>query len=79
MENDKPLLEEATFKFSQEAHCLSDEDETIEISLLSSLGVDRDQPLNHFFVIKTDSWAVDRIEDLQSLFVRIERILNKND
>lgn len=74
---EKPQLEEATFKFNQEANCLStqDEFEEIEISLVSSLGVDRDGKNNHFWILKTDGWAINDTDDLKALFARIEKIL----
>lgn len=73
---EKPQLEEATFKFSQEANCLSSEDEfeEVEIRLVSSLGVDREKN-NYFWILKTDGWAINNTDDLKSLFARIEKIL----
>jgi hypothetical protein len=73
MEDQGTLLEEASFKFSQEANCLSDEDEFLEIEAHSSLGIDRDNDC--FFVLKTEKWSVDGIEDLEKLFDRIRKLL----
>jgi hypothetical protein len=42
MEEQGILLEEASFKFSQDPNCLSDGDEFLEIEAQSSLGIDRD-------------------------------------
>lgn len=74
MEESKPKLEEAVFTFTQEAHCNSSEEyEEIKIAYMSSLGVDRDK--GGYFVLKTDSWAVENENDLKELFDRINKIL----
>lgn len=71
------ILEKATFKFSQDANCLSDHDdfETLIIEAQSSLGIDRDKDC--FFVLKTKKWSMDGIEDLEKLFDRIRKVTNK--
>ena len=52
------ILEEAKFRFSQDANCLSDDEyEFLEVEAKSSLGIDRDGDC--FFVLKTNSWSVD--------------------
>jgi hypothetical protein len=68
MEEQGLLLEEATFRFSQDANCLSDRDEYefLEIETRSSLGIDRDEDC--FFILKTQRWSVDSVEDLEKLF-----------
>ena len=50
----EPILERATFEFSQEANCLSnsDEFESLIIECESSLGIDRDNGC--LFVLKTE-------------------------
>jgi hypothetical protein len=75
MEDQGTLLEEATFKFSQGANCLTNEDEyeSLEIEAQSSLGIDRDNDC--FFVLKTEKWSVDSVEDLEKLFNRIRKIV----
>ena len=52
MEEQGILLEKASFKFSQDANCLTNEDEyeSLEIEAQSSLGIDRDGDC--FFVLK---------------------------
>ena len=87
MEEQGTLLEEASFKFSkdanclasfkfsQEANCLSYGDEFLEIEAHSSLGIDRDNDC--FFVLKTEKWSVDGIEDLEKLFERIRKVVIK--
>jgi hypothetical protein len=74
-EENKPLLEEATFKFSQEGNCVDGGDEFLEIRCDSSLGIDRDGSC--FFILKTQQWAVDSADDLQELFNRIKKVINK--
>lgn len=77
MEEQGTLLEEATFRFSQDANCLTNEDEYefLEIEAKSSLGIDRDEDC--FFILKTDKWSIDSIEDLEKLFDRIKKVINK--
>lgn len=79
MEEQGILLEEASFKFSQDANCLSDRDEYefLEIEAQSSLGIDRDNEC--FFVLKTEKWSVDSAEDLEKLFDRIRKIVIKKN
>jgi len=79
MEEQGILLEEASFKFSQDANCLSDRDEYefLEIEAVSSLGIDRDTEC--FFVLKTEKWSVDSAEDLEKLFDRIRKIVIKKN
>ena len=68
MEEQGILLEESTFRFSQDGNCVSDRDEYefLEIEAQSSLGIDRDNDC--FFVLKTEKWSVDSVEDLENLF-----------
>lgn len=75
MEEQGTLLEEATFRFSQDANCLTDADEYefLEIEAKSSLGIDRDKDC--FFILKTDKWSIDSIEDLEKLFNRIKKVI----
>ena len=77
MEEQGTLLEEATFRFSQDANCLSDRDEYefLEIETCSSLGIDRDE--DYFFILKTKKWSVDSVEDLEKLFDRIRQVVIK--
>jgi len=79
MEDQGTLLEEATFKFSQDANCLTNEDEyeSLEIEAQSSLGIYRDNDC--FFVLKTEKWSVDGVEDLEKLFNRIKKVIISHD
>lgn len=77
MEEQGTLLEEAAFKFSQDANCISGENEYefIEIEAVSSLGIDRDNEC--FFILKTKKWSVNSAEDLEKLFDRIRAVVIK--
>jgi len=74
-EENKPLLEEVTFKFSQDGNCIDGGDEHLEIRCDSSLGIDRDGSC--FYILKTEQWSVDSTEELQALFDRINKVINK--
>lgn len=76
---DKPQLENASFTFSQEGNCnaRTGEFERLTIDLDSSLGVDTDG--DGFFVLKTDGWSVDGVQDLEELFNRIRTVIKNND
>lgn len=75
MEINKPLLEDATFEFSQEGNCMNDVDmaEFLEIKCLSDLGIDRSEKC--FYVLKTEGWSIDNVGELQELFDRIHKAL----
>ena len=74
----EPILERATFEFSQEANCLSHPDaaEFLTIECESSLGIDNDKSC--FFVLKTECWSIDNEQDLKKLFDRIKKVIKKN-
>ena len=74
-EENKPLLENATFNFSQDGNCVDGGDEHLEIRCDSSLGIDRDGSC--FFILKTEQWVVDSADDLQELFNRIKKVISK--
>lgn len=71
------ILEEAIFKFSQDANCIDgqDEFEFLEIIAQSSLGIDRDNEC--FFTLKTEKWSVDSAEEFKKIFERIEKLILK--
>jgi hypothetical protein len=77
MEEQGTLLESASFRFSQDANCISEQDEYefLEIKTHSSIGIDRDNDC--FFVLKTEKWSVDSAEDLEKLFDRIRQVVIK--
>lgn len=75
MKENKPLLENVTFSFSQDGNCADGGDELLEIRCESSLGIDRDKGC--FYILKTEQWAVNSADDLQELFDRIKKIITK--
>ena len=76
MEKQGLLLERASFEFSQDANCISDDEyEFLTVDVESSLGIDRDDKGNHFYVLKTKGWSVDGAADLQKLFNRISKAI----
>ena len=79
METTQPLLELAKFEFSQEGNCVMGEDasEFLEISCVSSLGIDREEGKSYFFILKTECWAIEDVNDLKELFDRIEKSIKK--
>lgn len=71
----QPDLEKASFEFSQESNCLSEnQTEVLTIECQSSLGIDRDE--NCFYVLKTESWTIDSVQDIQNLIDRISKVIN---
>ena len=71
-----PQLESATFHFSQDVNCVDrGEIEAIEIRCESSLGIDRDKGC--FYVLKTEGWSIDSVEDLQKLFDRMHKSIKQ--
>ena len=67
------MLESARFEFTQEGNCVDGGLESLEIRMESSLGIDRDG--GAFYILKTDQWAIEGVEDLQKLFDRINKVL----
>ena len=74
--SEQPRLEKAAFEFSQEGNCIDGDIETLEIRCESSLGIDNDGGC--FYVLKTEQWAIDSVDDLQKLFDRISKMINKH-
>ena len=70
---ERVTLDSAKFEFSQEGNCVDGGIETLEIRMESSLGIDRDG--GAFYILKTDQWAIEGVEDLQKLFDRINKVL----
>jgi hypothetical protein len=75
MEEKKPTLIRASFEFTQDANCLSSSDELEHLTLdcESSLGIDYDEGC--FFVLKTEKWSIDSLEDLKELIIRISKVI----
>jgi hypothetical protein len=78
MEEQGLILEEATFRFSQDPTCLDSEDEYeyLEVRAQSSLGIDRDGDC--FFTLKTEKWSVNSAAELQQIFDRISGLIKPN-
>jgi hypothetical protein len=75
--NDKPTLDNITFSFTQEGNCVdgrSDDYEKIEIQVKSSLGIDFDN--GGFFVLKTEQWAINDIEEMTEMLQRVQDALD---
>lgn len=69
-------LESASFEFSQEGNCVDQaEYETLEIQCKSDLGIDNTEGC--FYVIKTEQWSIDSLEDLSKLIDRINKVIKK--
>lgn len=70
-------LDKVTFEFIQEEHCMSNDRggfETLTIECTSDLGIsDTD---GAFFVLKTEQWAIDDINDLKLLLETIEQAID---
>jgi hypothetical protein len=72
------ILESATFTFSQEPNCISNQEdyESITIECESDLGIDRTGGC--FYVLKTEKWSISNENDLKKLFDRIQKIIIKS-
>ena len=71
----QPTLEKASFEFSQEGNCVSDNAiEILTIECKSSLGIDRDEGC--FYTFKTEGWSIDSVQDIQKLIDRISKVIN---
>ena len=70
-------LDKITFEFTQEEHCMSNDMggvETLTIECMSDFGItDSD---GGFFVLKTEQWAINDINELKQLFDKIEQAIN---
>jgi hypothetical protein len=73
----RATLEDMVFKFSQEANCVDgtdDDSEELIVEAKSSLGIDRDG--GAFYVLRTEQWAFDEIDELIVMLRRVEAALN---
>jgi hypothetical protein len=77
MEDQGIILERATFEFSQDENCISNQDaaEFLTIECESDLGIDRSEGC--FYVLKTEKWSINDEQDLKKLFNRINKIIQK--
>jgi hypothetical protein len=76
MEEQGLILERATFEFTQDSNCVSDKEyEFLTVEVESSLGIDRGDAGDHFYVLKTEQWSIDNEEDLKQIFDRIKKVI----
>ena len=71
----KPMLDEAMFKFTQEGNCMDSNYniEVLEIKCQADIGIDGQGSC--FYVLKTESWSIDSLKELEELFDRIRKSL----
>jgi len=70
-------LEKVTFEFTQEEHCCSNDMDGIElltVECTSDLGITNTE--GAYFVLKTEQWAINDIDELKLLFDKIEKAIN---
>ncbi len=70
---EQPELYSLQAIFTQEGSCIDGGFEELTIQYRSDLGLDYDG--TGFFTIKTKSWSVDNIEELDKLFQRIKQTI----
>jgi hypothetical protein len=65
-------LDTMDFKFYQEANCVDGgEGEQLIVEAKSSLGIDSDG--GAFYVLKTEQWAIDGVNEISEILKRVER------
>jgi hypothetical protein len=65
-------LEEMSFKFYQAGNCIDGGDgEELIVEAKSSMGIDGDG--GAFFVLKTEQWAIDGVNEISEILKRVER------
>jgi hypothetical protein len=70
-------LEKVTFEFTQEENCASNDMGGIElltVECTSDLGITNTE--GAFFVLKTEQWAINDVDELKLLFDKIEQAIN---
>jgi len=73
----RATLEDMVFTFSQEANCVDgtdDDSEELTVEAKSSLGIDRDG--GAFYVLRTEQWAFDDVDELITMLRRVEAALD---
>ena len=73
-ENNKPILESASFEFSQDGNCADGGYESLVIRCESSLGIDRDEGC--FYILKTEQWAIDGPGELVALLDKVKQAID---
>ena len=70
------MLNKVTFEFTQDEHCMSNDMDGVEsltIECMSDIGISNDS--SDFFVLKTEQWAINDIDELKLLFDKIEQAI----
>jgi hypothetical protein len=77
--SETPKLIECSFTFEQDGNGngTTSDLETLTIDCQAPLGIDNDDGC--FYVLKTEGWSIDKIEELQVLIERINKIIKKDD
>jgi len=75
--SERPKLERCSFTFCQDGNGngngTTEDTEQITIECDSSLGIDNDGGC--FYVLRTEGWSIDNVNDLQELFDRIQKVI----
>lgn len=72
---EEPILERAMFTFTQDGNCIDGGDEQLVIRCESDLGIERGGGC--FYVLETEGWAIESVDELQKLFDRINKVIKK--
>ena len=70
-------LNKVTFEFTQDEHCMSNEMggvESLTIECMSDFGITNTE--GAYFVLKTEQWAINDIDELKLLFDKIKQAIN---
>ena len=73
----KVKLEKVTFEFTQEENCMSTDMggyEALTIECTSDLGISNTE--GAFYVLKTEQWAIDGAEELETLLAKIKKAID---
>jgi len=75
--SDIPKLIECSFMFEQDGNGngTTSDLETLTIDCHAPLGIDNDNGC--FYVLKTEGWSIDTIEELKVLIERIDKVIKK--
>jgi len=75
--NPRAELDTVTFTFTQETNCVDgpiNYIETLTVEAKSSLGIEGDG--GAFFVLRTEQWAVDRVDEIHEIIKRCEKAID---
>jgi hypothetical protein len=70
-------LDKVIFEFTQEEHCMSSDMggvETLTIECMSDMGISDSEEA--FYVLKTEQWAIDGPEDLETLLNKVKQAID---